>query len=118
MNRAAIPCTLGAFAAAVAMAFAAAAGGACNTQGSCPAKEIIQPGASCSDDQLQCAFDLATPSAACDGTTTIPSSCTCTKGAWSCPSAFACEGGAGDGGEDGPSPETGDDAPSDAMDGG
>jgi hypothetical protein len=78
---------------------------ACNaSQGDCPGKGTIGPGASCSADQLQCAYDLATPAAACDGTTTvIPSSCTCTEGSWVCPSAFDCDAGSVDGGatEDG-----------------
>jgi hypothetical protein len=65
---------------------------ACNSpQGDCPAKAAIVPGAACASDQLQCAYDLATPSLACDGTTTvIPSSCTCAAGAWSCPSPVEC----------------------------
>jgi hypothetical protein len=68
---------------------------ACNQQGNCPAKGSIQPGAACNEYQLQCEYDLATASPACDGTTTvIPSSCTCTDGAWVCPSAFDCDSGA------------------------
>jgi hypothetical protein len=98
--------------------------GACNTgAGDCPAKEAIQPGAACDDDQLQCAYDLPTPSAACDGTTTvIATSCTCTKKAWSCPSPFVCgEGAAGDdaakeagSGDDASEVATDDDGGSDA----
>jgi hypothetical protein len=70
--------------------------GACNTGlGDCPAKETIQPGGSCSDNLLQCPYDLMTASFACDGTSTvINTSCTCTKGTWSCPSPAACDGGA------------------------
>jgi hypothetical protein len=70
--------------------------GACNSgTGNCPAKETIQPGASCDDEHLQCAYDLATPAPACDGTsTTISSSCTCTNGTWACPDPVACEAGA------------------------
>jgi len=68
--------------------------GACNNgTGDCPGKESVHPGAACSDDTLQCAYDLSTPSPACDGTTTtITSSCTCTKGTWLCPSAVDCGG--------------------------
>jgi hypothetical protein len=69
--------------------------GACNDQGACPAKAAVMPGGACSGDQLQCPFDLTTESAACDSTTTvIASSCTCTQGAWACPSPFNCDGGA------------------------
>jgi hypothetical protein len=76
---------------------------ACNTgTGDCPAKETIQPGTACSDDFLQCAFDLPTPSPACDGTTTVlASSCVCTKGLWVCPAPVGCpEAGAADGATD------------------
>jgi hypothetical protein len=70
---------------------------ACNETGTCPAKGAFAPDASCQDDGLQCAYDLVTPSAACDGTTTvIPSSCMCTSGAWVCPSAWSCDAGAAD----------------------
>jgi hypothetical protein len=95
-----------------------AALGACNSgTGDCPQKQSIQPGAPCSDDNLQCAYDLDTPSPACDGTTTtIASSCTCTKGTWSCPSAVDCggdgsvgnDGSANDGGPDGAEGSTDD----------
>jgi hypothetical protein len=76
---------------------------ACNTgTDDCPDKAQITPGAACSDDFAQCAFDLQTPSVACDGTTfTIASSCTCTKGLWVCPSAVEC-------GEDAATDEGGD----------
>jgi hypothetical protein len=69
--------------------------GACNSgTADCPAKETIQPGGACSDDDLQCPYDLASPSLACDGTTTVlATSCTCTKGAWVCPDAVSCPGG-------------------------
>ena len=73
--------------------------------GDCPAAASIQPGAGCSDDFLQCPYNLATESPLCDGTKTIlATSCTCTKGTWSCPSAVSCEGGGGaaDAGADGP----------------
>ncbi len=67
--------------------------GACNPQDDCPAKESISPGGPCSSEALQCAYDLATPSPACDGTSvTLASSCTCTSGAWACPSPAACGG--------------------------
>lgn len=76
---------------------------ACNSgNGDCPDKVAVVAGASCSDDNLQCAFDLTTPAVACDGTSSVvATSCTCTHGHWSCPSAFECEGGAdgGDGGD-------------------
>ena len=88
---------------------------ACNSGNKdCPAKEAIMPGGSCSDEHLQCAFDLKTPAAACDGTSSpIETSCTCTKGSWACPEPFECEGGPGDGGDEGS-----DDAAVDAPDGG
>ena len=100
--------------------------GACNSgMSDCPAKEAIQPGAACSDDDLQCAYDLSTPAPACDGTTTVlATSCTCTKGTWSCPSAVACPSGDdGAAGDDAADSSTGDDAsdaapPSDASDAG
>jgi hypothetical protein len=80
----------------IASLIMAATSGCNNGTGDCPPKGSIQPGAACSDDTLQCAYDLSTPSPACDGTTTtIASSCTCTKGTWVCPSAVACAGGDG-----------------------
>lgn len=84
---------------------------ACNSgNGDCPAKESITPGGSCSDDHLQCAYDLTTPNAVCDGTSTrIATSCTCTDGTWACPEAFECEAGAGDGGDAGSAAEAGED---------
>ncbi len=70
---------------------------ACNDAGMCPTKGSIKPDASCAEDQLQCAYDLVTPSAACDGTTTvIPSSCMCTSGGWDCPAAWSCDAGTAD----------------------
>ena len=96
--------------------------GACNSgTGDCPAKETITPGGSCSDDNLQCAFDLATPSTACDGTnTTIASSCICTKGNWVCPDPVSCGDAApppdetdGAGDEGSPDADEGDAAPND-----
>jgi hypothetical protein len=96
------------------MAFAACLVlGACNTAtGECPAKETIVPGASCTETDLQCAFDLATPSPACDGTsTTIPTSCTCTSSAWACPSPVQCST---DGGSDASADAAGSDAMADA----
>ena len=78
--------------------------GACNQEGDCPAKGTVMPGGSCTSDALQCAYDLQTPSPACDGTsTTIASSCTCTSGAWACPSPLSC----GDGGSTEPGPDSG-----------
>jgi hypothetical protein len=93
---------------AFAFALAISAPMACNQSetADCPTG-TIQPGGSCSDDQLQCAYSLSTPSAACDGTSTvIPSSCTCTSGSWACPSPFEC----GDSGttEDGAAPDAGE----------
>lgn len=79
----------------VAAAAAFALGAACNSgAGACPSADSVQPGASCDDEHLQCAYTLATPSAACDGTsTTIASSCTCTHGSWACPDPIACDAG-------------------------
>ena len=69
---------------------------ACSESGTCPAKSAIKPDAACTDDQLQCPYDLSTPSVACDGTqTVIPSSCTCSGGTWACPAPVDCSGGAG-----------------------
>ena len=85
--------------------------GGCNDVGSCPAKETISPGGTCSGDSLECAYDLPSPSPACDGTkTTIPTSCICNNGTWSCPSPLSCEGGDDGGGG-------GDDAAGDAAGG-
>lgn len=93
---------------------------ACNSgNGDCPAKESIAPGASCSDEHLQCAFGLKTPNAACDGTSTaINTSCTCTNGSWACPDPFVCEAGAGDGGDDGSADAGDEDRSSPPDDGG
>lgn len=93
--------------------------GACNDQGDCPAKESIVAGGACSGEELQCAYDLATPSAACDGTkTTLSTSCICTSGVWACPSAFACEtDAAAETGDDGGA-ETGDDGSAETGDDG
>jgi hypothetical protein len=85
---------------------------ACNSGGgSCPDKAGVVPGGSCSDDKLQCAFDLMTPAVACDGTTaTIETSCTCTDGTWACPSAVECDSGtAEEAGEEAGSDEAGSD---------
>jgi hypothetical protein len=92
--------------------------GACNQQGDCPAPTAIQAGASCADDQLQCAYSLSADQAPC-------TSCTCAGGSWVCPSNFTCGDGGGPGG-DGAPPEDGaveatpndtgsDDAPSEAT---
>ena len=73
------------------------AGGACNKDDDCPAKEAISPDGPCSSDALQCAYDLVTPSLSCDGTSvTLASSCTCASGAWKCPSPVSCGGVAED----------------------
>ena len=84
---------------------------ACNTgSGKCPDKAAVVPGASCSDNKLQCAFDLVTPAVACDGTSsTVETSCTCTDLTWACPSAVECDAGADPG-------EAGEDASEDAGD--
>jgi hypothetical protein len=64
---------------------------ACNDVGDCPGKSAIVPGGSCSGDNLECAYDLETPSPACDGTNTmLATSCICTKGVWVCPSPASC----------------------------
>lgn len=75
----------------------------CTNQGDCPAKPAIAPGGACNDETLQCAYDLASPSQACDGSqTTLATSCICTDGVWQCPEPFGCgaggAGGAGSGG--------------------
>ena len=95
-----------------------AAIGACNSgTGDCPAKESIQPGAPCSDDNLQCAYDLSTPSPGCDGTTTtIASSCTCMKGTWSCPSPIDCGGTDASTGDDGSATDGGPDGAEEPTD--
>jgi hypothetical protein len=85
---------------------------ACNDTGTCPATANVQPGGSCDSDDLQCAYTLSTPSAACDGTsTTIATSCVCSHGTWTCPSPYACEAGGGEGGpgDDGGDAASGDD---------
>ena len=85
---------------------------ACNSgTGDCPDKIAIVEGASCSDEHLQCAYDLMTPAVACDGThTVIATSCTCTDGTWSCPSAVECDSGASadDGGVEASDTEAGE----------
>jgi hypothetical protein len=90
---------------------------ACNTgNGTCPDKAAVVPGGSCSDNDLQCAFDLKTPAVACDGTSTvIETSCTCTHGTWDCPPVLDCgeagappEDEAGGGDTDGGDTEGGD----------
>jgi len=91
---------------------------ACNNgTGTCPDKAGIVPGASCSDDTLQCAFDLMTPAVACDGTTTtIETSCTCTDGTWACPSAVECDSGAAEeAGEEAGEEEAGEEAGEEAS---
>jgi hypothetical protein len=56
---------------------------ACNSGlGDCPARSSIKPGAACSDDMLQCPYEI--PVSGCDGG--VASSCTCTNGTWTCPS--------------------------------
>lgn len=86
-----------------------AATGACNSVGECPADQTtIQDGVACSGDGLQCAFDVTY--AACDGTKqTISSSCTCSGGAWSCPSVPDCDAGVEEAGDDA-QVDAGDDA--------
>ena len=98
-------------AAAVALLVAAlAASGGCNEVGDCPAEGAITPGGSCANSGLQCAYELETPSPACDGTTTtIASSCLCTSGTWACPAPLSCGEDGGSAGEDG-SASPGDDA--------
>lgn len=127
MNAATIKVTItGALGVLGALAVAAmlATAPACNTgMGNCPAKETVQPGGSCNDDKLQCAFDLATPDPSCDGTqTTIATSCSCDKGHWSCPDPIACDAGPTGGDEGGTQDEGGTHgdvgAPRDAGDAG
>jgi hypothetical protein len=116
---------VGAVGAASLTAFTAVT--ACNTgSGSCPDKAAVLPGASCSDNHLQCAFDLTTPAVACDGrSTVIETSCTCTDGRWACPSAVECDSGADAadeastdeaGGDDGGDAAISEDAAADAAD--
>ncbi len=72
---------------------------ACNDVGSCPAASQIKPGGSCSGDNLECPYTLASPSPACDGTTVeggLQTSCTCQDGKWSCPSPVSCDATTGD----------------------
>ena len=96
--------------AAVASFATAGSNEACNSgNGSCPDKSAVVPGASCSDEHLQCAYDLTTPPATCDGMpTVIATSCTCTDDHWSCPPAFPCEAGTDGDGEAGTDGEAGD----------
>jgi hypothetical protein len=113
---------------AVAVVVATAVGG-CTNVGDCPDKASIVPGASCSGDNLTCAYDLSEQSPACDGTMqTVTTSCTCQKDVWVCPSpSSTCEvpeGGAGDdgsvaegGGDDGSTTEGGGDDGSASDDG-
>ncbi|HLK39888.1 MAG TPA: hypothetical protein VKU41_24195 [Polyangiaceae bacterium] len=71
---------------------------ACNDVGDCPSASAIQPGASCSGDNLECPYTLETPSPACDGTTVdggLETSCVCQKGTWSCPSPVSCDAAIG-----------------------
>lgn len=104
---------------AVAVAVGAIGGTtACNSgNGACPTTPIV-PDDPCSDDDLQCAFDLSTPAAACDGTTTtIPTSCTCTKGHWECPAPFECDAGEPDeAGDDSGDASAGDEPTDDGGD--
>jgi hypothetical protein len=83
---------------------------ACNSGNTtCPDKTAVVAGGACSDENLQCAYDLSTPAVACDGTSAIiETSCTCTDGTWACPSAVECDAGAADPGEAGD--EAGDEA--------
>jgi hypothetical protein len=86
---------------------------ACNSgTGSCPDKAAVVPDGPCSDDKLQCAYDLMTPAVACDGTTTtIETSCTCTNDHWVCPAAVECDSGvAEEAGEEAGSEEAGEEA--------
>jgi hypothetical protein len=72
---------------------------ACNNVGDCPAPSAITPGGSCSGDTLECPYNLATPSPACDGTTVeggLATSCICDDGKWSCPSPVSCDASTGD----------------------
>ena len=114
MKRSNVVVAIGAMIAVVASLVAFSALEACNSgNGDCPEKVAVVPGASCSDEHLQCAFDLTTPAAACDGTSSvIETSCTCTKGNWSCPDAIQCDGGAdaAEAGDEASTNEGGDDA--------
>ena len=83
---------------------------ACNRgTGFCPAAEAIQPGAACDNDDLQCAYDLTSPSVACDGTSTVIStSCTCSNGTWSCPDPVDCSSSEDAGDQDAGDQDAGD----------
>lgn len=74
--------------------------GACNTGlGDCPATSTIKDKGPCTDDNLECPYDLSSPNPSCDGkTTTIMTSCVCTSGTWSCPSPIDCSVDASAGG--------------------
>jgi hypothetical protein len=76
---------------------------ACNDVGDCPAPEAIIPGASCSGDALECPYNLASPSAACDGTSVdggVATSCVCMSGNWVCPTPVTCMGAGADAADD------------------
>jgi hypothetical protein len=77
-----------------------AGAGACNTGlGDCPATSTIKPNGPCTDDNLECPYDLSSQPASCNGTlTTIKTSCVCTKGTWSCPPPVNCSGDTAGGG--------------------
>lgn len=71
--------------------------------GDCPAKATLSNGAACSDEGLQCPYDIT--QTACDGTTsTVSSSCLCQSGTWSCPDSWQCAVDAGDDGGDAAAP--------------
>ncbi len=105
----------GILAAAAGAILLAVSVGACTADrisSDCPSKSSIQNGASCSDDNLQCPFDVT--QTACDGTvTTVSSSCICQSGAWSCPDNWQCSTDAGDdAGDDGSGGSIGQDGAS------
>ncbi len=102
----------------IVVAVAAGLVGACSDLSSECASSTIVPSGTCNHDSLQCPYSLDQPN--CDGTSTsIATSCVCQHGAWSCPSAVACEaatddaGGGDDGAADASIDVTADDAPVD-----
>jgi hypothetical protein len=84
---------------AVLLAVAGLAGGACGDLSSECASATVSPARLCNNDGLQCPYSLDQPN--CDGTfSSVATSCVCQHGAWSCPSAVACEAATNDGGGD------------------
>jgi hypothetical protein len=63
--------------------------GACSSLADECKKATVTPDGTCSEDALQCEYDLQQDN--CDGTfSTVATSCVCTGGAWSCPDPIPC----------------------------